>query len=168
MRREKMRTTAPHKRAAVPRGARISGSKICVSLNFRIERNKEAEDTRARSQPGGEARSRAEAAPGTPSQSHISPRILVYEDHIWVVMGRTRIMGVPNPPRRARSITTETTTSMRRCPPFPYGCWPPGAGPYSARQLPHEIVIRNFGRDNVESGILDETIRNFGRDNQEF
>jgi len=42
-------TTAEQKRGAVPSRARISGSQLVVSLNSRLESNKEEEDSRAAS-----------------------------------------------------------------------------------------------------------------------
>ena len=41
-----LRTTALHKCAVVPRRARIQGAQTCVSLNSRLESNKEEETTR--------------------------------------------------------------------------------------------------------------------------
>ena len=52
---QKLIGRASQKCAAVPRRARIEGSKTCVSPNSRLESNKEEEEGRASSNPVSEA-----------------------------------------------------------------------------------------------------------------
>ena len=67
-------------------GLVLKAHRLCVSLNSRLECNKKRREVRDRQWRGrrkecsGRRTARAEDAQGTPTQSHISPSIRVYED----------------------------------------------------------------------------------------